>query len=90
MQQNLGQLQSCFVSFHSHLTVQAKSLELDLLWVPSMGKYLREGLLLPGRLQMFGEQRMLSREMLFCGMSLEPEATFSADTEGAGRSSGAR
>jgi len=53
LQHNLQQLRSCFVSLHSHLKEQVKSLELDLLWLYPVGKYLKEGFLLPGRLQTF-------------------------------------
>lgn len=56
MWDNLEQLQSCFVSLHSDLKVQVKSLEQDLLQIHPMGKYLREGFLLPGRLQTFWMQ----------------------------------
>jgi len=52
--------------------------------VSSIGKYLRDCSGQDG-CKSFGEQRMLSREMLLSGMSLEPEATFAADAEGACR-----
>lgn len=53
MQHNLEWLQRYFVSLHSHLKLQVKSLEPDLLRIYPMGKYWREGFLLPGSPQTF-------------------------------------
>lgn len=53
MQHNLEWLQRYFVSLHSHLKLQVKSREPDLLRIYPMGKYWREGFLLPGSLQTF-------------------------------------
>lgn len=38
MEHNLQQLQDCFVSLHSHVKVQVKNLELDLLWWYPVGR----------------------------------------------------
>lgn len=79
MEHNLQQLQDCFVSLHSHVKVQVKNLELDLLWLYPVGRgILKERVSLARRSANILVNRgcLTGRCFIAPRPSLKPEVTF--------------